>query len=440
MRLRLILTLAWAAALLGSARAQDAPTELDYVPPGAFALAHVRVADLVNDPSTARSKALLLKRMPKELLAFNTQFQPSPMTFERVTAFALAGPKRDGGAGPRGPGPVGVIVRTTVPFDAKLVAAGFGAGAKPQQLHGRAVLVDDQEFALCVVDDRTLILGGVGAVGAALAPRAAGARPELAEALAEATKGHALTVGVRDDLAELFGSATPRGLPPAAIQFDGATSLLATYDLGARPAWFSSVRYADEAKAGAALAAWDAQAAAFRRKTRCLSIRARLYRRVGRGPSSADRSIPMAGNTVTFHRVLKAPAERVYRAFLDADAMAKWLPPHGFTGKVHSMDPKVGGGYKMSFTNFSSGQVHSFGGTYLELVPNQKLRYSDAFDDPNLPGEMTTTIVLSTVSCGTAVNIEQSGIPEMIPVEMCYLGWQQSLLLLTQLVEPDIPG
>lgn len=148
----------------------------------------------------------------------------------------------------------------------------------------------------------------------------------------------------------------------------------------------------------------------------------------------------MAGNTVTFHRVLKAPPERVYRAFLDADAMAKWLPPHGFTGKVHSMDAKVGGGYKMSFTNFSSGQVHSFGGKYLELVPNEKLRYSDAFDDPNLPGQMTTTIVLTAVSCGTAVNIEQSGIPEMIPVEMCYLGWQDSLLLLAQLVEPDIAG
>jgi uncharacterized protein YndB with AHSA1/START domain len=148
----------------------------------------------------------------------------------------------------------------------------------------------------------------------------------------------------------------------------------------------------------------------------------------------------MAGNTVTFHRVIKAPPERIYRAFLDADAMSKWLPPHGFTGKVHAMDAKVGGGYKMSFTNFSSGQVHSFGGKYLELVPNQKLRYSDAFDDPNLPGQMTTTIVLTAVSCGTAVNIEQAGIPEMIPVEMCYLGWQDSLLLLAHLVEPEIPG
>jgi uncharacterized protein YndB with AHSA1/START domain len=146
----------------------------------------------------------------------------------------------------------------------------------------------------------------------------------------------------------------------------------------------------------------------------------------------------MAGNTVKFHRVLKAPPQRVYRAFLDADAMAKWLPPHGFTGKVHSMDARVGGGYKMSFTNFTTGQVHSFGGKYLELVPNAKLRYCDAFDDPNLPGQMTTTIELGAVSCGTAVNIEQTGIPEMIPVEMCYLGWQESLTLLALLVEPEI--
>ncbi len=146
----------------------------------------------------------------------------------------------------------------------------------------------------------------------------------------------------------------------------------------------------------------------------------------------------MAGNTVRFHRVLKAPPERIYRAFLDADALAKWLPPHGFTGKVHSMDPTVGGGYKMSFTNFTTGQVQSFGGKYLELVPNVKLRYSDSFDDPNLPGQMMTTIELRAVSCGTEVNIEQSGIPEMIPVEMCYLGWQDSLALLAQLAEPEI--
>ncbi len=148
----------------------------------------------------------------------------------------------------------------------------------------------------------------------------------------------------------------------------------------------------------------------------------------------------MAGNTVRFHRVLKAPPERIYRAFLDPDAMAKWLPPNGFTGKVHSMDASVGGGYKMSFTNFTTGQAHSFGGKYLELVPNAKLRYSDAFDDPNLPGEMMTTIVLAAVSCGTEVNIEQSGIPTMIPVEMCYLGWQESLAMLAMLVEPEIKG
>lgn len=148
----------------------------------------------------------------------------------------------------------------------------------------------------------------------------------------------------------------------------------------------------------------------------------------------------MAGNTVKFHRVLKAPPERVYRAFLDADAMAKWLPPNGFTGKVHSMDPKVGGGYRMSFTNFATGQAHSFGGKYLELVPDAKLRYSDAFDDPNLPGQMMTTIELRAVMCGTEVNIEQSGVPEMIPVEMCYLGWQESLVMLAMLVEPEIKG
>ncbi len=146
----------------------------------------------------------------------------------------------------------------------------------------------------------------------------------------------------------------------------------------------------------------------------------------------------MAGNTVKFHRVLKAPPERIYRAFLDADAMARWLPPNGFTGKVHSMDPTVGGGYTMSFTNFSTGQAHSFGGTYLELVPNTKLRYAAVFDDPNLPGRMTTTIALRAVSCGTEVNIEQAGIPEMIPAEMCYLGWQESLIQLAMLVEPEI--
>jgi uncharacterized protein YndB with AHSA1/START domain len=147
----------------------------------------------------------------------------------------------------------------------------------------------------------------------------------------------------------------------------------------------------------------------------------------------------MASGTVKFHLVLKAPPERVYRAFLDADAMAKWLPPNGFTGKVHEMDARVGGRYKMSFTNFTTGNSHSFGGEYLELAENERLRYSDKFDDPNMPGEMDTTIVLTKVSVGTELNIAQSGIPEMIPVEACYLGWQESLKLLTMLVEAEIP-
>ena len=144
-------------------------------------------------------------------------------------------------------------------------------------------------------------------------------------------------------------------------------------------------------------------------------------------------------NTVRLHRVLRAKQERVYRAFLNADAMVKWLPPHGFTGKVHHMDAKVGGTFKMSFTNFNTGSSHSFGGTYLELKPNELLRYTDKFDDPNLPGEMTTTVVLKQVVCGTEVNITQEGIPAMIPVEFCYMGWQESLTLLTQLIEPEIP-
>jgi len=144
--------------------------------------------------------------------------------------------------------------------------------------------------------------------------------------------------------------------------------------------------------------------------------------------------------TVRLHRVIRTTPERLYRAFLDADAMAKWLPPHGFTGKVHQMDAVVGGGYRMSFTNFSSGRGHTFGGTYLELVPNQRLRYTNRFDDPNLPGEMQTTVSLVPVSCGTELSIVQEGIPAMIPVESCYLGWQESLMLLIQLVEPEIPG
>jgi uncharacterized protein YndB with AHSA1/START domain len=145
-------------------------------------------------------------------------------------------------------------------------------------------------------------------------------------------------------------------------------------------------------------------------------------------------------NTVRFHRVLKAPAERIYRAFLDADAKAKWLPPHGFTGKVHHLDARVGGTYKMSFTNFTSGHSHSFGGTYVELVPNERLRWTDRFDDPNLPGEMTVTVQLTKVSVGTEVTIVQEGIPDVIPPDACTLGWQESLTLLALLVEPEIPG
>ena len=148
----------------------------------------------------------------------------------------------------------------------------------------------------------------------------------------------------------------------------------------------------------------------------------------------------MSTGTVRLHRVLKAPPERIYRAFLDPDAMAKWLPPHGFTGKVHHLEAKVGGTFKMSFTNFSTGQSHSFGGEYLELVPNERIRNTDKFDDPNLPGEMQVTVSLKKVFCGTELNIVQEGIPSAIPVEACYLGWQESLQLLTQLVEPEIPG
>ena len=148
----------------------------------------------------------------------------------------------------------------------------------------------------------------------------------------------------------------------------------------------------------------------------------------------------MATNTVRLHRVLRATPERVYRAFLYADAMVKWLPPHGFTGKVHHLDTKVGGTYQMSFTNFSNGQSHSFGGKYLELLPNERIRHTDAFDDANLPGEMETTISIKQVSCGVELDIVQQGIPEAIPSEACYLGWQESLTLLAQLVEAEIPG
>jgi len=148
----------------------------------------------------------------------------------------------------------------------------------------------------------------------------------------------------------------------------------------------------------------------------------------------------MPTSTVRLHRVLRTKPERVYRAFLDADAWAKWLPPHGFTGKVHEFDATVGGKYRMSFTNFSSGHTHTFGGTYKELVPNQRIRYTSRFDDPNLSGEMQTTVSIAQVSCGVELNIVQEGIPEVIPGDACYLGWQESLELLANLVEPEIPG
>lgn len=148
----------------------------------------------------------------------------------------------------------------------------------------------------------------------------------------------------------------------------------------------------------------------------------------------------MTTNTVQFHRVLRTTPEKIYRAFVDADAWTRWLPPNGFTAKMHQMDAKVGGIYKMSFTNFTTGHSHAFGGTYLELVPHSRIRYSAKFDDPNLPGEMQTTITLKPVSCGTELNIVQTGIPAVIPAEGCCLGWQESLLHLANLVEPEIPG
>lgn len=147
----------------------------------------------------------------------------------------------------------------------------------------------------------------------------------------------------------------------------------------------------------------------------------------------------MPTNTVRLHRVLRATPDRIYRAFLDPDAMAKWLPPHGFTGKVHHLEARVGGTYRMTFTNFGTGQSHSFGGEYLELVPGVRIRHTDTFDDPDLPGTMETTVSLKAVSVGTEVDIVQAGIPSVIPPEACCLGWQESLLLLAQLVEPEIP-
>ena len=149
---------------------------------------------------------------------------------------------------------------------------------------------------------------------------------------------------------------------------------------------------------------------------------------------------PAEPGTIRLHRVLRAPPERVYRAFLDADAMAKWLPPHGFTGKVHEIDATVGGSYKMSFTNFTTGQSHSFGGTFREITPGERIVYTVQFDDPNLPGQIKTTITLRKVACGTELNIVQEGLPDAIPPEMCSLGWQESLAMLAHLVEADIPG
>jgi uncharacterized protein YndB with AHSA1/START domain len=148
----------------------------------------------------------------------------------------------------------------------------------------------------------------------------------------------------------------------------------------------------------------------------------------------------MPTNTIRLHRVLRAPPERVYRAFLDADAMAKWLPPNGFTCKVYQLDAKVGGVHKMAFTNFTTGDSHSFGGKYIELTPHERIRYTDQFDDPNLPGEMQVTVTLKQVSVGTELNVVQESIPEIIPPEACYLGWQESLILLAKLVEAEIPG
>ena len=148
----------------------------------------------------------------------------------------------------------------------------------------------------------------------------------------------------------------------------------------------------------------------------------------------------MSPHTIHLHRVLRSSPEKIYRAFLDADAMTKWIPPYGFTGKMHHFDAKVGGTFKMSFANFGTGQTHSFGGEFLELVPYERLRYTDKFDDPNLPGVITVTVILTKVTGGTDVNIEQAGVPAVIPAEMCYLGWQESLAQLAHLVEPEIPN
>jgi uncharacterized protein YndB with AHSA1/START domain len=156
------------------------------------------------------------------------------------------------------------------------------------------------------------------------------------------------------------------------------------------------------------------------------------------GARQGDKAVPT--NTIRLHRVLRAPPERIYRAFLDADAMAKWLPPNGYTCKVHHLDAKVGGTFRMSFTNFTNGASHAFGGEFLELLPHERIRYTDRFDDPNLPGVIEVTVALRKVSCGTEIDIVQDGVPDVIPAEACYLGWQESLTLLAKLVEAGIPG
>lgn len=153
----------------------------------------------------------------------------------------------------------------------------------------------------------------------------------------------------------------------------------------------------------------------------------------------ATSAVSETTSTIRLHRVIRAPAERVYRAFLDREAMAKWLPPHGFVGKVHEADARAGGGYRMSFTNFATGSSHFFGGQYVELTPHERIRYTDRFEDPNLPGEMSVTVTLRSVSCGTELEIVQEGVPAVIPAESCYLGWQESLSQLAHLVEPEIP-
>jgi uncharacterized protein YndB with AHSA1/START domain len=180
------------------------------------------------------------------------------------------------------------------------------------------------------------------------------------------------------------------------------------------------------------------QPAAIRLHSRSMPPQARKKMEMNMAKKRLSEQAPSAANTVRLHRVFAAAPEKLYRAFTDADAIAKWLPPSGFIGKVHHSDAKVGGSYKMSFTNFTTGNSHTFGGEYLELVPGERIRYTDKFDDPNLPGEMMTTVTLKKVSVGTEVHIEQSGLPAAIPVEACYLGWQQSLMQLAMVVEPDI--